>query len=186
MEEQRTKCHGKKYERRVYRMKKMKTMDGNCAAAHVAYAFTEVATIYPITPSSTMAEYVDSWAAEGRKNIFGQTVKVVEMQLLSQIESELFKSVAVDPFVVPRQLISPEINMAGEWFVTPLATRVFSAIAQIALEDKSVSLVAIAQKAGVNREELLYLTRLWGDGKASGSGDIEPIVSAMQKDGMLP
>ncbi len=61
-------------------MAKMKTMDGNCAAAHVAYAFTEVATIYPITPSSTMAEYVDSWAAEGRKNIFGQTVKVVEMQ----------------------------------------------------------------------------------------------------------
>lgn len=61
-------------------MAKMKTMDGNCAAAHVAYAFTEVATIYPITPSSTMAEYVDSWAAEGRKNVFGQTVRVVEMQ----------------------------------------------------------------------------------------------------------
>lgn len=61
-------------------MAKMKTMDGNTAAAHVAYAFTEVAAIYPITPSSTMAEYVDSWAAEDRKNIFGQTVKVVEMQ----------------------------------------------------------------------------------------------------------
>ncbi len=51
----------------------MKTMDGNTAAAHVAYAFTEVAAIYPITPSSTMAEYVDEWAAQGRKNIFGQT-----------------------------------------------------------------------------------------------------------------
>ncbi len=61
-------------------MAKMKTMDGNTAAAHVAYAFTEVAAIYPITPSSNMAEYVDSWAAEGRKNIFGQTVRVVEMQ----------------------------------------------------------------------------------------------------------
>ena len=61
-------------------MAKMKTMDGNCAAAHVAYAFTEVAAIYPITPSSTMAEYVDSWAAEDRRNIFGQTVRVVEMQ----------------------------------------------------------------------------------------------------------
>ena len=60
--------------------RKMKTMDGNTAAAHVSYAFTEVAAIYPITPSSTMAEYVDKWAAGGLKNIFGQTVNVVEMQ----------------------------------------------------------------------------------------------------------
>lgn len=58
----------------------MKTMDGNTAAAHVAYAFTDVAAIYPITPSSTMAELVDEWSANGRKNIFGQTVKVTEMQ----------------------------------------------------------------------------------------------------------
>ena len=58
----------------------MKTMDGNTAAAHVSYAFTDVASIYPITPSSTMAEVVDEWAAYGRKNIFGQTVKVAEMQ----------------------------------------------------------------------------------------------------------
>ena len=55
-------------------------MDGNTAAAHVSYAFTEVAAIYPITPSSTMAEVVDEWAAYGKKNIFGQEVKVVEMQ----------------------------------------------------------------------------------------------------------
>ncbi|MBQ1248508.1 MAG: pyruvate:ferredoxin (flavodoxin) oxidoreductase [Selenomonadales bacterium] len=60
--------------------RKMKTMDGNAAAAHVSYAFTDAAAIYPITPSSPMAEYVDEWAAKGRKNIFGQTVKVVEMQ----------------------------------------------------------------------------------------------------------
>ncbi|MDR3277500.1 MAG: pyruvate:ferredoxin (flavodoxin) oxidoreductase [Oscillospiraceae bacterium] len=60
--------------------RKLKTMDGNTAAAHVAYAFTEVAAIYPITPSSTMAEYADSWSANGQKNIFGQTVKVIEMQ----------------------------------------------------------------------------------------------------------
>ncbi|MBQ7623900.1 MAG: pyruvate:ferredoxin (flavodoxin) oxidoreductase, partial [Clostridia bacterium] len=60
--------------------RKMKTMDGNNAAAHVAYAFTEVAAIYPITPSSTMAEFVDEWAANGLKNVFGQEVKVVEMQ----------------------------------------------------------------------------------------------------------
>ena len=58
----------------------MKTMDGNNAAAHVSYAFTEVAAIYPITPSSTMAEVADKWAAEGRKNIFGEPVKIVEMQ----------------------------------------------------------------------------------------------------------
>ncbi|MDR0249069.1 MAG: pyruvate:ferredoxin (flavodoxin) oxidoreductase [Oscillospiraceae bacterium] len=59
---------------------KKKTMDGNTAASHVAYAFTEVAGIYPITPSSVMAEHVDKWAAQGMKNIFGQTVKVAEMQ----------------------------------------------------------------------------------------------------------
>ncbi|MGI6728414.1 MAG: pyruvate:ferredoxin (flavodoxin) oxidoreductase [Anaerovoracaceae bacterium] len=57
-----------------------KTMDGNTAAAYVSYAFTDVAAIYPITPSSTMAESVDEWAAYGKKNIFGQKVKVVEMQ----------------------------------------------------------------------------------------------------------
>ncbi len=60
--------------------RKMKTMDGNNAAAHVSYAFTEVAGIYPITPSSPMADYVDQWSAQGPKNIFGTTVKVSEMQ----------------------------------------------------------------------------------------------------------
>ena len=60
--------------------KVMKSMDGNMAAAHVAYAFTEVAAIYPITPSSPIAEMVDEWAAAGKKNIFGNVVKVIEMQ----------------------------------------------------------------------------------------------------------
>ncbi len=60
--------------------KKMKSMDGNMAAAHVAYAFTEVAAIYPITPSSPMAEHADEWAAYGKRNIFGNIVKVIEMQ----------------------------------------------------------------------------------------------------------
>ena len=60
--------------------KKFITCDGNYAAAHIAYMFSEVAAIYPITPSSTMAELVDEWAAQGRKNIFGETVRVVEMQ----------------------------------------------------------------------------------------------------------
>jgi len=63
---------------RMSRIKK--AMDGNTAAAHVAYAFTDVAAIYPITPSSPMADYVDQWAAAGRENIFGNQVKVVEMQ----------------------------------------------------------------------------------------------------------
>ncbi len=62
------------------RKKNFITCDGNYAAAHVAYMFSEVAAIYPITPSSTMAEYVDEWAAYGRKNIFGETVHVAEMQ----------------------------------------------------------------------------------------------------------
>lgn len=61
-------------------MKKRKTMDGNTAAAYISYAFTELAAIYPITPSSTMAELVDQWSAQGKHNLFGQPVKVVEMQ----------------------------------------------------------------------------------------------------------
>ena len=60
--------------------RKMKTMDGNQAAAHVSYAYTEVAAIYPITPSSVMPEHIDEWATEGRKNLYGQTVQVTEMQ----------------------------------------------------------------------------------------------------------
>ena len=60
--------------------RKMKTMDGNTAAAYISYAFTDVAAIYPITPSSDMAEHVDEWSAQGKKNIFGQAVQVVEMQ----------------------------------------------------------------------------------------------------------
>ena len=60
--------------------KKFITCDGNQAAAHIAYMFSEVAAIYPITPSSTMAEYVDDWSAQGRKNMFGETVLVQEMQ----------------------------------------------------------------------------------------------------------
>ena len=60
--------------------KKFMTMDGNTAAAYTSYAFSEVAGIYPITPSSPMADHVDEWAQQGRKNIFGQTVNVIEMQ----------------------------------------------------------------------------------------------------------
>ena len=62
--------------------RQFKSMDGNTAAAHVSYAFTEVAAIYPITPSSPMADFVDQWSAQGRENIFGSKVKVQEMQAL--------------------------------------------------------------------------------------------------------
>ena len=61
-------------------MRELKTMDGNTAAAHVAYAFSEVSAIYPITPSSPMAESMDEWVSQGRKNIFGEKVKIIEMQ----------------------------------------------------------------------------------------------------------
>ena len=73
-------------------LKKFKTMDGNEAAAYISYAFTEVATIYPITPSSPMADHVDEWAAAGMKNIFGQPVKLMELQA---------ESAADDPAHVP-------------------------------------------------------------------------------------
>lgn len=65
---------------RCHRLLKKKTMDGNTAAAYISYAFSEVAAIYPITPSSPMAELVDQWSAAGKKNLFGQPVKVIEMQ----------------------------------------------------------------------------------------------------------
>ncbi|MCK5129907.1 MAG: hypothetical protein KAQ68_08650, partial [Clostridiales bacterium] len=61
-------------------MAKKQTMDGNTAASHVAYAFSDVAAIYPITPSSSMAEIADTWSAYGRKNLMGQELKVTEMQ----------------------------------------------------------------------------------------------------------
>ena len=72
-----------------FMVRKMKSMDGNNAAAHVSYAFSEVAAIYPITPSSPMADFVDQWSANGLKNIFGTSVKVVEMQSADDSENVL-------------------------------------------------------------------------------------------------
>ena len=65
------------------------TVDGNTAVSHVAYAFSDVAAIYPITPSSPMAEVADEWAAHDRENLFGQTVHVAEMQTKSRSEEHL-------------------------------------------------------------------------------------------------
>ena len=75
-------------------MAKTVTIDGNTAAAHVAYAFSDVAAIYPITPSSPMAEVADEWGAQGRKNLFGQKVRIAEMQFrgrLIRIQNEATK-----------------------------------------------------------------------------------------------
>jgi len=76
-------------------MGKTMTIDGNEAAAHIAYAFTEVVAIYPITPSSPMAEHTDVWSAQGRKNIFGEPVKIVEMQSEAGAAGAVHGSLAV-------------------------------------------------------------------------------------------
>lgn len=79
-------------------MRKLKTMDGNTAAAHVAYAFTEVAAIYPITPSSPMAESMDEWVSDDRKNIFDENVKIVEMQSEGGASGAVHGSVAAGSY----------------------------------------------------------------------------------------
>ena len=79
-------------------MVEKKSIDGNTAAAHVAYAFSDVAAIYPITPSSTMGEVADEWAAHGRKNIFGQVLKVSEMQSEGGAAGAIHGSLAVGAF----------------------------------------------------------------------------------------
>ncbi len=106
------------------------------------------------------------------------------MQFLAPIEVELFMAVAKEPFIVPRQLISPEINMAAQWFITPFAVRIFSAIARDALSDKPANLISIMQQSGVTSEERVYITKLWREGKESGSADIEPLIAAMQNEYM--
>ncbi len=101
--------------------KKFMTCDGNTAAAHIAYMFSEVAAIYPITPSSTMAELVDEWAANGRKNIFGETVLVQEMQseggAAGAVHGSLMNGVLTNTFTASQGLLLMIPNMykiAGE------------------------------------------------------------------------
>lgn len=105
--------------------KKFITCDGNYAAAHVAYMFSELAAIYPITPSSTMAEYVDEWAAFGKKNLFGETVKVVEMQseggAAGAVHGSLQAGVLTTTFTASQGLLLMIPNMykiAGEMLPT--------------------------------------------------------------------
>ena len=101
--------------------RKFKTMDGNNAAAYVSYAFTEVSGIYPITPSSPMADYVDQWAAQGQKNIFGTTVKVIEMQseagAAGTVHGSLAAGALTTTYTAPQGLLLMIPNMykiAGE------------------------------------------------------------------------
>ena len=92
--------------------RKFKTMDGNNAAAHVSYAFTEVAGIYPITPSSPMADLVDQWSATGLKNIFGSTVKVVEMQSEAGASGTVHGSLGAGPRrpTIPRRCLARRLK----------------------------------------------------------------------------
>lgn len=102
-------------------MRKLKTMDGNAAAAHVAYAFSEVAAIYPITPSSPMAENMDEWVSQDRTNIFGEKVKIVEMQSEAGAAGAVHGAIApwcsVTTFTASQGLllmIPNSIKLAGE------------------------------------------------------------------------
>ena len=89
-------------------MRKLKTMDGNAAAAHVAYAFSEVAAIYPITPSSPMAENMDEWVSQDRTNIFGEKVKIVEMQSEAGAVTLRLIFIARKVAIISKSLVNPE------------------------------------------------------------------------------
>jgi pyruvate/2-oxoacid:ferredoxin oxidoreductase alpha subunit len=102
--------------------KKFITCDGNQAAAHIAYMFSEVAAIYPITPSSTMAEFVDEWSANGLKNIFGEQVKVVEMQseagAAGALHGALQSGALSTTFTASQGLLLMPVNFFPEFFMS--------------------------------------------------------------------
>ena len=96
--------------------RKFKTMDGNNAAAHVSYAFTDVAAIYPITPSSVMAEETDKWAAAGQENLFGRPVKVAEMQSEAGAAGAVHGSLAAGALTT-LSLIHISLPRCGGWVI---------------------------------------------------------------------
>ena len=119
--------------------KRFITCDGNYAAAHIAYMFSEVAAIYPITPSSTMAELVDEWSAQGKKNIFGDTVKVVEMQseagAAGAVHGSLQSGALTSTFTASQGLLLMVPNMykiAGELLVS--CSQVYSMFRRVLLQ----------------------------------------------------
>ena len=162
----------------------MKTVDGNTAAAHVAYAFTEVATIFPITPSSTMAELVDEWSAQGRKNVFGQKVKVVEMQseagAAGAFHGSLQAGALTSTFTASQGLLLMIPNMykcAGE-----LLPGVFHVTAR-ALAAQALSIFGDHQDVMAARQTGVVML---ASGSVQEVADIAPVAHMSAVEGSLP
>ena len=162
----------------------MKTVDGNTAAAHVAYAFTEVAAIYPITPSSTMAELVDEWASQGRKNVFGQKVKVVEMQseagAAGAFHGSLQAGALTSTFTASQGLLLMVPNMykcAGE-----LLPGVFHVTAR-ALAAQALSIFGDHQDVMAARQTGVVML---ASGSVQEVADIAPVAHMSAVEGSLP
>ena len=162
----------------------MKTVDGNTAAAHVAYAFTEVATIFPITPSSTMAELVDEWSAQGRKNVFGQKVKVVEMQseagAAGAFHGSLQAGALTSTFTASQGLLLMIPNMykcAGE-----LLPGVFHVTAR-ALAAQALSIFGDHQDVMAARQTGVVML---ASGSVQEVADIAPVAHMSAIEGSLP
>ena len=162
----------------------MKTVDGNTAAAHVAYAFTDVAAIYPITPSSTMAEVVDEWAAQGRKNVFGQKVSVVEMQseagAAGAFHGSLQAGALTSTFTASQGLLLMIPNMykvAGE-----LLPGVFHVSAR-ALASQALSIFGDHQDVMAARQTGCVLL---ASGSVQEVADIAPVAHLAAIEGRLP
>ena len=162
----------------------MKTVDGNTAAAHVAYAFTEVAAIYPITPSSTMAELVDEWSSQGRKNVFGQKVKVVEMQseagAAGAFHGSLQAGALTSTFTASQGLLLMIPNMykcAGE-----LLPGVFHVTAR-ALAAQALSIFGDHQDVMAARQTGVVML---ASGSVQEVADIAPVAHMSAIEGSLP
>ena len=162
----------------------MKTVDGNTAAAHVAYAFTEVAAIYPITPSSTMAELVDEWSSQGRKNVSGQKVKVVEMQseagAAGAFHGSLQAGALTSTFTASQGLLLMIPNMykcAGE-----LLPGVFHVTAR-ALAAQALSIFGDHQDVMAARQTGVVML---ASGSVQEVADIAPVAHMSAIEGSLP
>lgn len=162
----------------------MKTVDGNTAAAHVAYAYTDVAAIYPITPSSTMAELVDEWASQGRKNVFGQVVDVVEMQseggAAGAFHGSLQAGALTSTFTASQGLLLMLPNMykvAGE-----LLPGVFHVTAR-ALASQALSIFGDHQDVMAARASGVVLL---ASGSVQEVADIAPVAHLSAIEGRLP
>ena len=126
--------------------RKFKSMDGNNAAAYVSYAFTEVAGIYPITPSSPMADLVDQWAAAGQKNIFGTTVKVCEMQSEAGAAGTVHGSCLLyTSHPIPQYRHSEGITKNGTVFTVP-----FFLFCRFHGNHRSIQTVQLRERSGIS------------------------------------